>query len=150
MNKTILLICLDKQYAREIAEKLCEKTGQFYLDCQDLLAYELSNREEIITNCGIEYLKKQQHKLIKNLLDYENTVIVIDYDFYLEDENYKILNPQIASYYLFLDKSIIETKETNIISQIAFEQRDSDLRNICKKVINCTNKPFSKIISQIT
>ena len=87
--QNILLVCLDKQFSREIAQLLCEKLGKFYLDCEDLLEYELANKDDILKNCGLEYLEKLEHKFIFGILDYENTIMAISYDLYIKNKNFE-------------------------------------------------------------
>ena len=148
MKQTILLICLNKQYAQKIAEIICDEIGFFYLDCEELLAYELANREQILKKCGIAYLKKQEKKFVKGLTDYSNTVMSMGYELYTSDNNHQILNENLLTFYLALN--IDEFKETEFINKIAYKERDKDLKKIATNIINCNNITISEIVRQIT
>lgn len=149
MNDSIILISLNKLLARSIAQKLCSKTGKFYLDCESLMEYELSNKDEIIKNCGVDYLAKQEEKFIIGLNEYENTVIVIDYDLFVANNNYNKFQ-NILSFYLQISKELIENnKSVNIIDKISYIDRDKVLKNKCNIIIDCSNLTNTQIVKKI-
>lgn len=151
MKNKILLLCLNNSYARDVALELCEITGNFYLNCEEMLEYELADRETILKKCGLEYLKKQEKKFVKGLLDYDNVVMSMSFDLYTTNNNFLVLDDTFFKIYLFINKTNLEKDlAMDSLNILAFEERDLLLNQHADKVINCDKKRINQIIGQIT
>lgn len=136
MENLIILICLDYQFACKVAQDICCLTGKFYLDSEQLLEYEIPNKEEIISSCGYEYLKKQEKKFINGLADYENTVVTVKYEMFCVDENYKIFK-NLPCYYLRLSQ---QNTPENVVEKISYKDRCNLLEQYCKNHVDCNGE----------
>lgn len=145
MENSIIVVCLDYEFACKVAQIICSLTGKFYLDSEQLFKYEIPNKEAIIDNCGYEYFKKQEDKFIRNLADYENTIISLKYEMFSVDEHYLIFK-NLPCYYLFIPKN---DKNFNIVEKISYKDRHNLLVKYCKCTIDCSFENATQIANQI-
>lgn len=125
-----------EDFNRNVASLLCEKLAMYLLDMSKLMEFELADKDEIIAKCGVEYFEKIENKLMKSVANYENTIVVINYDMLTYKNNYKNFHDYAHTFYLRFEKDKIKNnKNVNIINKIAFEQRDNALKNICQHVL---------------
>lgn len=80
MAKTNLCIVgLTKLFTDEVCRELASSLGMFYANIDDLLEYELEDRNKIEEVCGREYLVKEELAVIKRACSFDDTIINIDY-----------------------------------------------------------------------
>lgn len=145
MKDSIILICLDSEFACKVAQYVCSLTGKFYLDSEQLMEYQIPNKDEIVENCGYDYFKKQEIKFLKGLSDYEDTVIMVKYETFAVDENY-LLFEKLPCCYLYFSKKDIKL---NFIEKIAYKDRHNLLEQFCKYKIDCKKKEIASVAEEI-
>ena len=124
------------EFNNSVASILCEKLAMHMLNFSKLMEFELADKDEIITKCGVEYFENLENKLIKSVVSYENSVIVINYDLLTYNNNHQHFAPSAYTFYLRFEKDKIKNnKNVNIINKIAFQERDKTFKNICERVI---------------
>ena len=88
MKTNILLISILDEKTKHIGTKIANAYELYYVDVADMLEYSLIDEKEIEKACGIEYLKKLRRNVIKNVSNYENTLITLPMNlFFSEDFN---------------------------------------------------------------
>ena len=80
----IVIVSLDDKFSKLVAETLSSQLEMFVANCKDLIIYDLINPKEVLEKCGFDYLKKRELGVIKNISEYQNTVISISFDLYRE------------------------------------------------------------------
>lgn len=143
MKKSLIIITgMVDAFNNSVASFLCEKLAMYFLDFSKLMEFELAEKDEIIAKCGVEYLENLENKLVKSVINYENSVIVINYDLLTYNKNYEHFVTSGYTFYLRFEKDKLkDNKNVNIINKIAFQERDNNLKNICGHVI--TLKSFN-------
>lgn len=102
MVKNVVLVGLCYNFVGNVANTLAEKTGKFFLDVNKLIEYSLIDIERAKLICGLDYIQKEQSKIIKSLKNYENTIINLPYDFLLNNEFDDVFKD---SYIIFINLS---------------------------------------------
>lgn len=145
MKKSLVIITgLVESFNNSVASVLCEKLAMYFLDFSKLMEYELTEKDEIILKCGVDYFEKLEKRLVKSVANYENSVITINYDLFSHNKNYQHFAPASYTFYLRFEKDKLkDNKNVNIINKIAFEERDNDLKNACEFVV--TLKSFNPV-----
>ena len=153
-KSSIVITGLDYQFNKNVASVLCDKLAMFLLDVSDLMEFELAEKDEIILKCGIDYYKAQEKKIFSSLVNYENTVMVIQYDLFAFEDNYESLKSSYSFYLRFDKNTLIKSKNINIVNQIAFEERDKILKSGCNFVVNIdtdnVEDAANKILQQLS
>lgn len=115
-----VIISLDDKFSKNVATILADNLDMYVVNTKDMIAYELINPKEIKRKCGYEYLKSRERGVVKNISNFENTVISTSFDIFKE-------------YYEFFDKSIIiylklpVEKTRTSPNKISYESRDEFL-----------------------
>lgn len=125
---SLMFVCLDEDYRGLCSKNVSDELGLYYANCRDLIAYDLIERDNVRDVCGVEYLKKRERKVIKDISRYENVLIDIDFDTLFN--NVELFKDNCVIVYLFLEKEKID-KEKNPIDLISFEERDDYLSQNC-------------------
>ena len=117
-----------------------------YLDVKGLISYNLINEQEVLDKAGIEYYKAQVHKIALGIAEYENSIINIPYDLFLNDQISNMLNKTSLSIFLKLnEKDIIlndkkrEESNKNTITLLAYNEFCMLLKEKANLDLECNN-----------
>lgn len=130
----ILLVSLDEKFAKNVAKKLANILDMFFVDCHELIEYDLVDSKTVLKTCGIEYLKKREKKVIENSSEYENTILTIGVTLFKE-------------YTLFFERSVVIYLKrplkavTKTVNKIEYENYDEFLTensDFSIELDNCT------------
>lgn len=145
MEKSLIIITgLNEKFNQRVASILCERLAMYLLDLSKLMEFELADKDDIVSKCGVDYFEKLENKLIKSVSNYENTVALVSYDMLTYKENFKFFSKSAYIFYLRFDnKNIKKDKDVNIINKIAYEERDKVLIKVCPFVV--TLKTFNLV-----
>ncbi len=163
MAKTnICIIGLTKLFTDEVCKQLSSGLEMFYANIDELLEYELQDKNKIEEICGREYLVREELSIIRRVCSFDNTIINIDYVNlnnetalgYLKDscliiylklskEDFKkeinkegqTFNQMIISNDLFDDRDFICTALSDIVVDIVEMNVETTLNNINKKIL---------------
>lgn len=158
MKSNILIVGLIDEFNKNIAYEVSNRLGVYFLDIKDLIEYEITDRQNMIDLCGIEYLEKQEYKIINSVTGFENTIITISNEIFTKWDAYNIFNDSCIILYLRLSENEINeyfTANGNKfnLNQIVFKDRDDYLTSNSKITINVKinspEKAIKDIIKQI-
>ncbi len=150
MSKSLIVITgLMEKFNGVVATLICEKLGMYFLDVSQLYEFEIAQKDEVILKCGIDYLKKLESKLIDSVTGYENTVVLMSYDLYVSNGNYKKFSPKAYTFYIKFPKSFFEQENSNIINKIAYIDRDKFLTDNCECIISLRGRHHNKALKEI-
>ena len=110
MKTNIVIVGFLRGFNEEVCKKLADQLNMFYADISDLVAYELSNQDEMITICGQDYYDEQEKKTIQNTSTFENTIFNFNYDYFYNHKNYKSFKKTSHIIYLKIDPKKLDRK----------------------------------------
>lgn len=129
----ILLVGLEKEFCRSVAEELSAKLQMHFASCEELVAYHVQERELILERVGLDYLKKKEKTALAECAGYMDTVLSIGFELF--KNNFKLFTQSVICY-LRLEKEKIK----DIKSKIAYDERDQFLQKNCHFKIDLTRK----------
>lgn len=159
MKSNITLIALNAKFKKEIAKKLAEKLGMFYVDVNEMIKYDLLNINQVISVAGIDYYNKVESKTVASISTFENALITVENDTFFNNDNYKILKEKSLFIYLRLDFESFKKqldKEMNArqkdekeINEKLFYERDKIMSGVSDIAIDISLSNKNKIASII-
>ena len=135
MKSNITFIALNRNFKIDIAKNLAETLGMFYIDINDLIKYELTNIDKVISLAGLEYYNKVETKTVRSVSTYENTLITLDLDTFFNNDNYKILKD--SSLFIYLRLNFEQYKEK---LEQEIEKKSKHEKSLNKKVFKERDK----------
>lgn len=162
MKKNITLIALNQEFKKNIAIKLADELGMFFVDINEFVKYDVVDVNKIIKTAGLEYYNNIETKAVKTISGYENTLSTLNLSTFFCNDNYKIL--QQNSLFIFLRVKFsdfksklwkerpLSAKYENLLDEKAFKERDKILALISDIVVDVSSKDkniVDKIIKSI-
>ena len=137
-----------KRFEYEFNKKLCiylaDKLDMFFVDVKELIEYDLVNSKEALLRCGKEYIEKEERKTVRNVSEYENTVVNIPYDLFVNNRDF-FKNNNINIF--------IKPFKADDIDMLVMEDRIALLKNDYKIFIenseNSVESCYNKIITKL-
>ena len=161
MKTNIALICMLDNYNREIASLLSEKLEMFYVDIDEMVEFELGDGEHITATLGdkegLEYIKKCEDKVVKNVANFENTVICVNPSTMFSNQNFEIISNTSYVIYLQISPKYFEARakySADIIdkdlTELNFTDRDKLYVEKSDMVLNCSELREAKAMHKLT
>ena len=138
----VIMVSLDEKFCKKVAKSLSDRLSMFFADCKEMVEYDLINPKEVLEKCGLEYFKKRERAVINNCSQYQNTVVSIDADVFLENTD---LFDKSLIIYLRLDK----TKVSLIVNRLSFEGYDEHLQDNADISLKLDNKITAETVKKI-
>lgn len=145
MKVNITFIALNKSIKNNLAKSLADKLDMFYADVNDLIKYDITNIDKVISIAGIEYYNRVETKIVNSVSSYENTLITMELDTFFNNDNYKILKStslfiyvkiDFENYKKILDNEISENnKEEKSLNKKVFFERDKVLKSVSDIIV---------------
>lgn len=132
IKSSILFVCLNESFGKEICKDLAESLLMHFADCKELVEYDLFNSGELLSQFGEEYYLMREKKVIKMTCSYENSLMFSNYDIF--NHNKDIFSQKATKVYLKLPKKLLP--ENDKINLIAYETHDEELKKNCDLIIN--------------
>lgn len=107
MKNNILLVGLDYDFVKNVANELAKKFDMFFLDVKDLIEYNLMDTKNVKVTCGIEYFEKVEKKIALSVTEYENTVINFPYSLFLNANFSNLLSRRALTVFIKMDKETL-------------------------------------------
>ena len=107
MKSNILLVGLDYDFIKNVANELANKFDMFFLDVNDLIEYNLIDTKNVKVTCGVEYFEKVEKKIALSVAEYENTVINFPYSLFLNANFANILSQRALTIFIKMDKETL-------------------------------------------
>ena len=129
MKSNILLVGLDYDYVECVAKELSGIFDMRYLDIKGLISYNLIDEQQVLDKAGVEYYKAQVHKIVLGACEYENAIINIPYDLFLDEKIEKEFKKTCLALLLNLDKQTLalydekrDEADKNTLALIAYDE----------------------------
>lgn len=119
----IVVVSLYERFSTLVAKAIAKDVNMLFCSTRELLAYEIMDRKLVEERCSVDYLKKQELRVIKNLASYENVCISISYERFYENASLFQKNSLIV----FIDLPKTYIKQKSKISYIRFNERRESL-----------------------
>lgn len=119
----IVIVSLYEKFSTHVAKNISNDLGMLFCSARELIAYEIMDRKLVEERCSVEYLKKQEQRVLRNLASYENVCISISYERFME--SYELFQKESIIVFIDLPKTYIKQKSK--ISFIRFEERQARL-----------------------
>jgi len=152
-NITLLLPSNIVSYQKKIGKVIADKLGMYFADVNDLLCFELSDLEHVLSVGGKEYLENQENKIVKQLGDYSNTLISISFDVFIRTKNLEILKNSSIVIYLKLEQpnylKLLKKEKKDSLEEKVFLEKDKILQNVADITIHCKNTNKKDILNLI-
>lgn len=145
MNKeliNIMIVSLNYNFSKSVCERLANKMDMQYADCYDLIVYDLMSPKEVLEKCGIEYFKRRERAVLKQCVDYYNTVLTMNYDLF--KDNHEIFNKSLIIYLL-----LPEDKVDKVTNKIVYENRNTFFCSHCDSIIEIEDCQSDKAVDKI-
>lgn len=151
MKNKIIIIGLNYEFCKSVANQLADEGGAFFLDVEDYLSYSLFDRNAMKEKCGIDYLIKQEQKAIKDCYEFENAVINFPYEYFCTEEIYSLFKQNSTVVYVKFSKQTLEkyNQSESPSNLICYNERNKLLSQISDIVITVGNKKQTTIIKEI-
>ncbi len=121
--KNILIICADKDLRKDLSKELASQLKRLYLDADELLDFEILNRQEVSLTEASDALHIMEAETLKRVLSFKNCVITISHDLFVANDNFKMLNG--------LTKVNVELSKAYVIAKTKKEQRHKLEQELC-------------------
>lgn len=148
LGTSILITCLDEEVGNKLSQQFADFLGLHFACCKEIIEYDLFDSGAILQKCGQDYLAKREKSVMKDISNYEDSVIFINYDLY--QNNLSLFENLHPSIYLHLPKRKLSAKEA--INTIAYNAHSTFLKEKCDLTIeiNGANKSMlAKLLKEI-
>ena len=164
MKTNIALICLLPNYSRNVSKLLSDKLDMFYVNVEEMVEFELGDLEHIIKilgdRDGRKFIRDEETKIIKNISNFENTIISINALTMFSNRNFEKLSKTSYIVYLQIAPKFFQIRAqesgddiSESMLNIAFTERDKMYVDSSDMVVNCSNlkpnKAVKKVVSNI-
>jgi hypothetical protein len=149
MKKTIVISLADI-FTDKVTDMVANDLGLYFLNLDDFIDYRLCDSNRILEKCGIEYLKKQEAKYIKEAFNFVDAIYYISYDLFVNNQ-VNFTDCLIIYVALSFEQLAKLNEKTFVINNLAFQDRDAYLRSISNLVVEgdfLVEKSFSNKIIQ--
>lgn len=102
--KNILIVCADKELRKDLSKEVSSKLNWLYLDANDILDYEILNRQEIGISDASNELHNMELSVIKRINEFKDKVISISHDLFVSNNNFSLFN-DVCVIYVSLTKA---------------------------------------------
>lgn len=131
--KKKIIIALADVFTNKVAKMVANDLGFYFLNLDDYIDYNLFDAERILSKCGIEYLKTQETKYLKDALGLDNMLYYASYELFVNNQN--LFDDYEIIYVALSKEQLAKLKEKNFeINDLAFEDRDKFLRSVALSV----------------
>lgn len=139
----IVLVSLADNLTKQVASLLSATLGIMFCDAEDLMEYELIDKDNLKKFASKEYLKNAEKKVAKHISSFEDVVVKIGFDFY----NHNIETISKNALVIFLDFPKNVTDKTP--NRIAYDKHRLLLENQCDFCISVDNVDIKYITNKI-
>ena len=144
MKPNLVVVGFEYEFNKKLCIYLADKLDIFFVDVKELIEYDLVNSKEALLRCGKEYIEKEERKTVRNVSEYENTVVNIPYDLFVNNRDF-FKNNNINIF--------IKPFKADDIYMLVMEDRIALLKNDYKIFIenseNSVESCYNKIITKL-
>lgn len=107
--KNILMVCADKDFRKDLSKALASELKCLYLDADELLDFEILNRQEIKLNQASDALQQMELDTLKRIAEFKNCIITISNDLFVSNDNFQHIK-DVVKVYVELSKAHLVAK----------------------------------------
>ena len=107
--KNILIVCADKNLRKDLSRALASELKCLYLDADELLDFEIVNRQEIKLSEAAGALNQMELDTLKRIAEFKNCVITISDELFVSNDNFEHIK-DVVKVYIELSKSYMVSK----------------------------------------
>lgn len=149
LGSSILVFCLNENVGSGLSKGLADFLGLHFANAKQIVEYDLFDSDEMIKKCGMAYFKKREKSSLKGLSNFEDSVIFLNYDLFVNNQSlFKKISPKI---YIKLPKRKLD-KQKDVVSVLAYEERDKLLEekaDLSVEVSGENKSALNKIIKEL-
>lgn len=102
-------MCPDKDLRKDLSKVLAKELKCLYLDADELLDFEILNRQEVALSEAREALRNMESETLKRVCGFKNCVITISHSLFVANDNFDLLK-NLKKINLVLSKGYIIAK----------------------------------------
>ena len=155
MKKNITILCNSQNFKKRVAKNLADQLDMLYADLEQILEYNMIN-DDMLEKAGQQYFDENEKSTLKNVANYENTVITLDFSTLNKENNAEILRQSTLVIYLSLEHNIFESlnvsendKNLASINEIVYADRDKLLRSFADITVDVSKVDINLVTQQI-
>ena len=126
-NKFLIVSLCDK-FSAEVGNVLAHNFGMMFCDVNDLVEYELIDKDRLEEVSSASYLKAREKKVIKHFVSFENVVGSMGFDYFANNKN------DIKSTWTIFVK--LPKNHVDELSKIAYDDRNAKLQENANMTIS--------------
>lgn len=142
----IVIVSLCDGFTKSVSEKLSQMLGMMFCDTKDLIEYELIDKKMIERLCTKDYLENAEKMVIKHISSFVDVVVAINFDYL--SHNFDLLKDGSLIVFLKLSKIFVKNNG-NVVDQIAFESRTSQLEKLATLNLNIRKTDINFVCEKI-
>lgn len=140
--QNIVLVSLADKFCKGVAIIFAQSLDMYNVDLKDMIAYDLINPKEVLSKCGIDYLRKRERGVVESVTQFQNTVVSCSFEIFNDN---KELFAQSFVIYLKLPLNAIE----GTLNQIDYDFRNKFLSENSDSTVMLSNKIKKNAIKEI-
>ena len=126
-NKFLIVSLCDK-FSVEVGKVLAQSFGMMFCDVNDLVEYELIDKEQLEELSSAGYIKAREKKVVRHFVSFENVVGAMGFDYFVNNKN------DIKGTWTIFVK--LPKNHVDKISRIAYEDRNVKLQESTNMTIS--------------
>lgn len=104
--KNVLIVCADKNLRKDLSKALATELKCLYLDADELLDFEILNRQEIKLGDASRALQQMELDTLKRVAEFKNCIITISNNLFVSNDNFEQIK-DVFKVQLSLSKSYL-------------------------------------------
>lgn len=156
LKSNIVVISFLDSFKKKVAKELADSLSLYYVDVLEFMEFNLINLSDILKNCGADYLNKLENKTIKDISEFENTVITLENHQLFDEKN--IENLKKTSVIIYLKSNNIVDKNTKIseeeassleVENLVFDEREKNIEKISEIIVDITSLKVDSAVKKV-
>ena len=103
------MVCADKNLRKDLSRALASELRCLYLDADELLDFEIVNRQEVRLSQASSALNQMELETLQRIAEFKNCVITISDELFVSNDNFQHIK-DVVKVYVQLSKSYLVTK----------------------------------------
>ncbi|MGD9901173.1 MAG: shikimate kinase [Spirochaetales bacterium] len=158
MESNITLLMPLNNYKKKIIKLLANKLDMFYVDVEELLEFDIIDKDKAVLTAGQDYVNKLENKLVKTVSEYNNTIITLPYSLLNKTTHFNRLKDNSIiigvsfsqeDYFKLLKKEKTLTENQIKLEKVVFNERNELMKNMSELFIECDTTIQRDVIRQI-
>lgn len=135
----LAIIIFEKTSFKDTVKSLADFLGLKFCDVDEMIEYDLVDKQKMIKLCGKEYYNQKEKSVLKRLADFDDVLLFVTTELFLSNENYQFID--MPRYYL-------STSDINMLANIADAEKILELKNklAIKEITDSLMKPLSNMV----